>query len=138
MISGGTLEITGGGGLGSPAPSGAHVTFAVSGGGILQLDDSVTFAGKVAGFGEPDFIDLRDIAFTSATTLAFVEAPGNTSGTLTVSDGVHTANITLLGQYVTAQFTKQSDGHGGTLVGDPPLAAMTDPPPMELVVARSA
>jgi hypothetical protein len=33
---------------------------------------------------------------------------------------------TLLGQYVTAQFTKASDGHGGTLVGDPPVVAQTD------------
>jgi autotransporter passenger strand-loop-strand repeat protein len=116
IISGGTLEVMSGGSTGASA-----VTFAVSGGGILQLDHSQSFAGTVAGFGKPDFLDLRDIAFTSATTLAFTEAPGNTSGTLTVSDGTHTANITLLGQYVTAQFTKASDGAGGTLVGDPPL-----------------
>ena len=129
-ISGGTLEVASGGAI-----AGA-VTFASSGGGILQLDDAQSFGGFVAGFGQPDFIDLRDIAFMLSTTLVFAEAPGNTSGTLTVSDGTHVADITLLGQYVTAQFTKASDGHGGTLVGDPPIEqAMTDPQPGQLRVA---
>ena len=39
------------------------------------------------------------------------------SGTLTVSDHMgHTANITLLGQFMAAQFNIAADGHGGTLV----------------------
>ncbi len=120
-ISGGTLEITSG-----AVTSATTVTFLVSAGGTLQLDDSVHYGGTVAGFGKPDFIDLRDITFGSSTTLSFTEAVGNTSGTLTVSDSAHAANITLLGQYVVGNFTKQSDGHGGTLVGDPPVVAMTD------------
>ena len=109
------------------------VTFALSAGGILQLDDLVHYGGLVAGFGKPDFIDLRDIAFGSSTTLGFTEAAGNTSGTLSVSDGVHSPSITLLGQYVVGNFTKQSDGHGGTLVGDPPVEAMTDLGPIALI-----
>jgi hypothetical protein len=86
--------------------------------------------------GEGSRIDLSDIAFASGTTLSFTEAPSNTSGTLSVSDGVHTANITLIGQYTTAQFTKASDGHGGTLVGDPPVVAQTDQPAVGLVNPR--
>ena len=37
----------------------------------LQLDDSLHFssAGLVAGFGVPDALDLRDIAFISGTTV---------------------------------------------------------------------
>ncbi len=131
VISGGTLEVASGGATGSGA-----VTFAVSGGGILQLDDSVHYGGLVAGFGQPDFIDLRDIAFNSATTTLSwtqVTSGANASGTLTVADTVHSAGITLLGQYVVGQFTKQSDGHGGTLVGDPPVVAQTDPAPAALV-----
>jgi hypothetical protein len=48
-----------------------------------------------------------------------------TSGTLTVTDGTPatTANITLLGQYATANFKIQNDGAGGTLVADPPVSA---------------
>jgi hypothetical protein len=70
----------------------------------------------VAGFGEEDKLDLTDIAFGSSTTANFVEAANNTSGTLTVTEGSDTANIVLLGQYVTGNFSLASDGHGGTLV----------------------
>jgi len=42
-----------------------------------------------------------------------------TSGTLKVTDGIHTANIELLGQYSTANFHLSADGHGGTIVTDP-------------------
>ena len=119
-LSGGYLELGGGNGVGS----GGVVTFA--GGGYLKLDDSIHFNGLVAGFGIPGSIDLADIAFTSNTTSGFVEAGNNTSGTLTVSDGTHTANITLLGSYIAGQFHLATDGSGGTLVTDPPLAVATD------------
>jgi hypothetical protein len=62
-------------------------------------------------------IDLRDITFSNITTETF------TQNTLTVTDGTHTANLTLLGQYSTANFTLSSDGHGGTLITDPPGSA---------------
>ncbi len=122
LISGGTLELAAGGSIGS-----SGVNFATGTGGILQLDDSVNFNELVAGFGQPAALDLRDIAFGSATTLSFTEAPSNTSGTLMVSDGSNTANVTLLGQYMAGQFTAASDGHGGTLVTDPPVTAMNNP-----------
>jgi hypothetical protein len=51
---------------------------------------------------------------------------GNSGGVLTVSDGVHTADIALLGQYAASSFVTASDGHGGTLITDPlALAAQT-------------
>ena len=59
------------------------------------------------------------------TTLAFAEAQNNGIGTLTVSDGTHTANILLLGQYSAAQFHVTTDGNGGTLVTDPPVVSGT-------------
>ena len=113
-ISAGTLEVA----AGASANSGT-ITF-VSG-GTLKLDSSISFGGTISGFTQPDHIDMADIAFGSSTTLSFTEAGTNQSGTLTVSDGVHSAHVTLLGQYVTAQFTSATDGHGGTLVGDPPI-----------------
>jgi hypothetical protein len=116
MLSGGFLEIKSGGTAGI-----INFTTGSIGGGTLQLDDPVHFNGQISGFGVAGGIDLRDIAFGAGTTLAFTEAPGSTSGTLTVSDGANTANITLLGQYVAGNFTKQSDGNGGTLITDPPL-----------------
>jgi hypothetical protein len=81
----------------------------------------------VAGFGLPDALDLRDIAFISGTTTSsFVEAGNNLSGTLTITTSGTTTNITLLGQYVAGQFHLTSDGHGGTLVTDPPLTVASD------------
>jgi hypothetical protein len=96
-----------------------------AGGGILQLDSSLTFSGLVAGFGKPDLLDLRDIGFTSGPTHANWTQSG-TSGTLAVTDGSHTADITLLGQYVTADFHVKTDNHDGTYVSDPPVKTETD------------
>jgi autotransporter passenger strand-loop-strand repeat protein len=121
VISGGLLEIVSGGSVGS-----STMTFAANGGGVLELDDAQHFGGAVAGFGQPDRIDLRDIAFGSGTTLSFTQAAGNTSGTLAVSDSVHTANILLIGQYATAQFTLAGDAHGGSVVGYAPVVAAAD------------
>ncbi|HEX3972483.1 MAG TPA: hypothetical protein VHX19_14230, partial [Stellaceae bacterium] len=78
--------------------------------------------GIISGFGIPGGIDLTTVAFNSATTSAtFAEAGNNLSGTLTVTDGTNTANLTLLGQYSTANFNVHTDGGAGTLVTDPPV-----------------
>ena len=57
------------------------------------------------------------------------------SGTLTVTDGTHTAHIKLTGDYTASTFVAAGDGHGGTLIHDPtklgptigPLSRWTDP-----------
>jgi len=103
-----------------------------SGGSTLILDGSTSFHGLVADFGtflpgygfgvKPDQIDLRDIAFIATTGkkgqthVSFTEAASNLSGTLTVTDGIHTASIQLLGSYIASEFVAASDGHGGTLI----------------------
>ncbi len=122
-VSGGTID----GGLLEVASGGtASGTITFVSGGTLQLDAGAGFTGAIKGFGKPDpadRIDLRGIAFVSGvTTVSFVEASGNTSGTLSVTSGAHTAKLILVGSYVTSQFTLTSDGHGGTLVADPPVA----------------
>jgi hypothetical protein len=48
-------------------------------------------------------------------------------GTLSVSDGTHSANIALLGNYMSSVFVAQSDGHGGTSVIDPPALGSVQP-----------
>jgi autotransporter passenger strand-loop-strand repeat protein len=121
VISGGALEIGSGGLAGD-------VTFASGASSLLQLDGSRLFAGTIAGFGQSDELDLADIAFNPATTtLGFSESANNLGGTLTVSDGSHVASLALLGQYMAAQFSMASDGHGGTLIGDPSALAANDP-----------
>jgi hypothetical protein len=53
-------------------------------------------------------------------------------GTLHVTDGMHQANIALLGNYLASTFTTSSDGHGGTAVIDPAVlggvAPLVTPP----------
>jgi autotransporter passenger strand-loop-strand repeat protein len=128
IISGGTLEVASGGSTGSGA-----VTFAVSVGGILQLDDSHHFNGLVAGFGQPDLLALTDLSFVSGATSAAWTQTAVSSGTLAVTNGATMVDITLLGQYATGNFNVSSATGGGTVVSDPPLATQTDPPPGTLV-----
>ena len=62
-----------------------------------------------------------------ASLIGATQAAGNNlSGTLTVTDGTHTANLTLLGIYAPGNFTLSSDLHGGTIVNDPPLTVAND------------
>jgi hypothetical protein len=88
--------------------------------GTLKMDHSANFSGKIAGqLAIGDVIDLADVTAGAKATIAY---SGNKSpGTLTVSDGTHTASIALLGNYSLANFTTSSDGHGGTSVVDPPI-----------------
>jgi hypothetical protein len=80
--------------------------------GTLKLDNSATFAGTVAGMTGHDTIDFTDIDPTKAQAASY---SGDTSGaTLSVTDGTHTANIALLGNYLASGFVASSDGHGGT------------------------
>jgi hypothetical protein len=117
-LSGGTLEVASGASI-------SYLTFVTSAGGILELGASQSFQGSIAGFGSvrgvTEEIDLGDISFDKKTTkVSFKEAKDHASGTLTVTDGTHTANLTLLGQYAAHNFGLSSDGHGGTIVTDPP------------------
>jgi hypothetical protein len=94
----------------SSAYAGA-VTFAGNTGTLL-LDNSASFTGTVAGMSGNDAIDFADIDPTKVQQPTF---NGNSSGgTLSVTDGAHTANIALLGDYLASTFAASSDGHGGT------------------------
>jgi hypothetical protein len=85
--------------------------------GTLELLNSSSFAGTVAGMTAQDTIDFADIDPTKVHQPIY---SGNASGgTVTVTDGAHTANIALLGDYMASSFVASSDGHGGTNVVDP-------------------
>ena len=88
--------------------------------GTLIIDHASSFSGTITGqLAIGDVIDLADIAAGANVTIAY--SGNNSPGTLTVSDGTHTANIALDGIYSLANFTASSDGHGGTFVIDPPV-----------------
>jgi len=86
--------------------------------GKLELADSQGYLGSVTGFSHAGTtsLDLRDIAFASGTKATFTG--GSSGGTLTVTDGAHTAKIKLIGNYVGTTFAASADGSGGTTITD--------------------
>jgi Tryptophan-rich Synechocystis species C-terminal domain len=91
--------------------------------GVLELFNSASFAGTVAGMSGQDTIDFVDIDPTKVQRPSYF---GDVSGgTLTVTDGSDAANIALLGNYLASTFVTSSDGHGGTSVINQPTT-MTD------------
>jgi hypothetical protein len=70
---------------------------------------------------DQDTLDLRDI--NPATVQTPTYSGTSSGGTLTVTDGTHSANIALLGNYLASTFVASSDGHGGTAIVDPLLIA---------------
>jgi hypothetical protein len=96
--------------------------------GELVLAQSQGYVAQISGFSLTGgtSLDLKDIGFVSAGEATFSGTA--TSGVLTVTDGVHTAHITLIGDYLTSTFTASSDGHGGVIVVDPRRPASTASP----------
>jgi hypothetical protein len=94
--------------------------------GVLQLDQSLSFSGTVAGFAGQDRIDLADIAFGSHTSLTYQADSAGGGGTLSVCDGLHAASVMLLGQYAAASFALAADAHGGIVV------TTAEPQPVDL------
>jgi hypothetical protein len=94
--------------------------------GTLQLDNSTSFSGTVAGLAGQDTLDLRDI--NPATVQTPTYSGSSSAGTLTVTDGTHTAHIALLGNYLASTFVTSSDAHGGTAIVDPLLSSSNQQP----------
>ena len=108
VADGGSVEIEG--------PNTPSVTFAGTT-GTLKLDQSLAFTGQISGMAGSDAIDLADVSYGFQTQVTYL---GNTAGgTLTISDGIHTANIALQGDYLSSTWTLSSDDNGGTVVVDP-------------------
>jgi autotransporter passenger strand-loop-strand repeat protein len=107
-ISGGTATISG------TVGAGQTITFA--GSGDLALYNLPAFNATISGFSTGDMFDLGGFTYSASETRSFIEAASHTSGTLTVTDGGQSANLTLLGSYATSNFVLSNDLHGGTFV----------------------
>ncbi len=112
----GNALISGAGTIEFGSASAAGVTFDTTAAGHLILDDAFHFSGTVSGLDGNDDIDIKGISFGAGTTLSFTENQAGTGGTLTVSDGAHTANIVLLGQYDPSGFAEKADTTNGTVI----------------------
>ena len=98
------------------AASSANVTLDAAATGTIVLHDSFDFSGVVSGFNGDDQLDLADIMFGVDTTMSYFENLDGPGGTLSVTDGAHTANIALLGDYSADGFELVADNILGTLV----------------------
>ncbi|MBV9559680.1 MAG: VCBS domain-containing protein [Bradyrhizobium sp.] len=90
--------------------------------GKLVLHDSRDFKGTIKDFtgnGDPNSSDQIDLADVKFDPIKLTKSYSN--HILTVSDGIHTAKLHLDGNYQLANFKFMSDGHGGTLIIDPPV-----------------
>ena len=81
-----------------------------------MLHDSFDFSGLVSGFNADDHIDLLDVTYGAGTSVSYLANQEGTGGTLTVTDGFHTANVALLGQYSADGFAAEADATSGTLL----------------------
>jgi hypothetical protein len=102
--------------------SAANLSFASGSTGTLRLDASSQFAGTVAGLALGNYLDLSDLAYQSNSAPIYSSSGANT-GTLAVTQGANTINVALFGNYIASSFVASSDGHGGTLITDPPIVA---------------
>jgi hypothetical protein len=113
-VTGGDAKIDGVATLEFGAAASTNVTLAADATGTLKLD-AFDFSGIVSGFNGDDHFDLAGVAFGAGTTASYVQNSAD-GGTLSVTDGAHTVNIALLGQYSAGSFTAAADDTTGTLL----------------------
>jgi VCBS repeat-containing protein len=111
----GIAKIDGSGSLDFEASSTANVVFGSEAAGALKLGDSFHFNGTISGFTGSDTIDLANVGSATAS-ISYLENAAGTGGTLTVSDGLQSAELSFLGQYSADNFNVVSDHAKGTLI----------------------
>lgn len=104
----------------------ANVSFDNGSTGTLRLDASSQFSGTVAGLALGNYVDLADLAYQGNSAPVY-SSSGTNAGSVAVTEGTTTINVALLGSYLANSFVASSDGHGGTLITDPP------PPPQVML-----
>jgi len=133
LVNSGTLSVAGGAVTVTGAATGAGEAVIIRGtldlassasqnvtfgghSGVLILGASRSYTGTLGGFSQAgaDTLDLGDIAFVDAGEATF--SGTGSGGMLTVSDGTHTAQIKLAGNYLDATFVASDDGSGGVNV----------------------
>ena len=121
--TGGTAKLDQGGQIEFGGATTTAVRFDDNSASSLVLDDSAHFKGVITNFGKlntDQSIDLLDIdPLTAAKTFT-----AGSPNVLTVKDAAgHTAQLKFSGTYTLANFKLTDDGHGGTLIKDPPAAS---------------
>jgi hypothetical protein len=128
--AGGVLEL--------PGAASGPVTFTTST-GMLKLDTPSTFTGEIAGFtgngtlSGSDQIDLLNMSYNGSIQTSTTY--NSSTGVLSVNNGSIVDPLNFVGGYSLANFKFAADGHGGTIVYDPPI---TSPAPSTVGVSASS
>jgi hypothetical protein len=97
------------------APTTANVVFGSGTADTLKLGDSFHFNGTISGFGASDTIDLAHVG-SAAASISYHENATGTGGTLAISGGAQTVELSLLGHYSADNFSIVPDQVHGTLI----------------------
>jgi len=100
----GSASVSGHGAIEFGAASDANVGFASDASGTLTLDHATSFTGTLTGLSADDTLHFGDIAFSASTQVSYTANAAGTAGSLVVTDGTHTAQMTLVGQYSATDF----------------------------------
>jgi aryl-phospho-beta-D-glucosidase BglC (GH1 family)/20S proteasome alpha/beta subunit len=106
------------------AADSGSVTF-ISSTGTLKLDAPSSFIGPIFGFtgdgtlAGSDQINLSDLTYNNP--IQSQSTYNSSTGILAVNNGTNTVDLSFFGSYSQANFKFASDGHGGTIVYDPPV-----------------
>jgi hypothetical protein len=111
----GTATIDGTATLDLEAAATINVVFGSGAAGTLKLGDSFHFNGTISGFGASDSIDLANVGSATAS-ISYHENAAGTGGTLAISDGAQTVELSLLGHYTADNFSIVPDQVTGVLV----------------------
>jgi hypothetical protein len=84
-----------------------------------------SFSAVISGLDENDYIDLKDLTFTSAADMQAHTSylDGNTTLQITKLSTSQSITFTLAGNYSSSTWIFDNDGAGGTIFHDPPAAS---------------
>src|SRR5262249_46476883 len=91
--------------------------------GTLALDHSLTqsFSAVISGLGLNDFIDLKDLTYTSGHMTASTSyANGDTTLVVSNTSTAQSVSLTLAGDYTQSTWDFAQDSGTGTIFHDPP------------------
>ena len=99
----------------SGVASGQTVDF-VGSGGVVSIDDTGGFMGRIGSFAAGDAITLN-LSIHQLTSVSWSEGASAHSGTLTLTDDGQTTSLVLIGHYSLADFVVSDSGYGGISIG---------------------
>jgi hypothetical protein len=83
------------------------------------------FSAVISGLDESDYIDLKDLTFTSGhmeAATSYSSESGHTTLVVSNNSTSQSVTFTLAGNYTSSSWIFSNDGTGGTIFHDPPAA----------------